>query len=123
MKDTKTLEILKSVKEEVLNSPERWTQGASARQDDGGVVSYESGEAVCWCLTGAVALVARKMPLCETGESEFSRTMAVLAIAIDPTLTRYVSIPSWNDAYTTKYEDVIAVIDRAIENHSREIET
>lgn len=35
-----------------------WTQGQGARKADGGLCRVKSPEAVCWCLTGAIAKFA-----------------------------------------------------------------
>lgn len=39
---------------ELLDSPEKWTKGAIARDSKGNLVSYNSPNAVCFCLLGAI---------------------------------------------------------------------
>lgn len=41
---------------DVLSAPERWTQGANARDKDGTAVKHSSAEATCFCLGSAIAL-------------------------------------------------------------------
>jgi len=43
--------------EELLSDPKRWTQKANARDSDGAEVRFDSDDAVCWCLWGAMAKV------------------------------------------------------------------
>jgi hypothetical protein len=45
---------------ELLDSPDKWTKGAFARDKDGATVPYEQladDAAVCWCLDGALMKV------------------------------------------------------------------
>ncbi len=39
---------------ELLNSPDKWAQGAWAYTKEGTVCHAESEHAICWCLRGAV---------------------------------------------------------------------
>lgn len=39
---------------QLLDKPEKWTKGASARDKSGEVVSPDSPNAICWCLAGAM---------------------------------------------------------------------
>mgnify|MGYP001559165452 CR=1 FL=1 len=39
---------------ELLDGPEKWTQGAFARDRRGEDVDSDRPEAVCWCLSGAI---------------------------------------------------------------------
>lgn len=44
---------------ELLEAPERWTQGVLARRADGDPWFVNSDEAVCWSLVGAIERVYR----------------------------------------------------------------
>ncbi len=48
-----TLEILKAARE-LISDPVHWTQGWQARNFQGIGVPAKSGEAVCWCILGAL---------------------------------------------------------------------
>lgn len=39
---------------ELLDRPEKWTQGASARTIDGVMCNPNDSAAVCWCVFGAI---------------------------------------------------------------------
>lgn len=52
-----TLADLKALKE-LLSKPERWTQGAYARDIAGHQVSEEDSSACCFCLSGAMYKVS-----------------------------------------------------------------
>jgi hypothetical protein len=39
---------------ELLDTPEKWTKGAFARDSKGDSIDPRSSEAVCWCIEGAL---------------------------------------------------------------------
>lgn len=43
----------------LIRKPERWTQGAYARDKDGDTCAPGGGRSVCWCAVGAVREVTR----------------------------------------------------------------
>lgn len=47
------LEIIKAAKE-LISDPERWIQGANARNEQGLMVLAYAFDAVCWCADGAL---------------------------------------------------------------------
>ena len=49
---TSAIEILTGVRD-LLSDPERWTQGASARDAKGRIVDVHSEDATCFCAVGA----------------------------------------------------------------------
>jgi hypothetical protein len=54
---TSAIEILTGVRD-LLSDPERWTQGASARNAKGEPVDVHSEEATCFCAVGALYRIA-----------------------------------------------------------------
>jgi hypothetical protein len=83
----------------LYSEPENWTQGTYARDHQGNPKSPESEEACSWCLSGA--------GYCVPGDP-WPR-IAFLRSLIGGPLT------NWNDAPERTFEDVIALLDKAIE--------
>ncbi len=90
-----TLETLKAARA-LIEDPERWTQGAFARDAEGHSTPPCSPDAVCWCATGALRQV------CPEGLSQ------EVFLALEPT----GSPESVND--DEGYAATIAMFDRAI---------
>ena len=99
----KTREILVAARE-LISQPERWTQGAYARDLNGLRVSPGGPNAVCWCAIGAMAKVAGL----SSGEMEDSRAAITLELAAESNGV----IAEWNDA--SDHESVVEAFDRAI---------
>lgn len=79
-----------------------WTQGAFARNGSGHAVTYESGDASCFCVAGALLRATN-------GFSEFERAVAALHA-----VTRK-AIHKWNDAPRRTKAEVVAALDKAIQ--------
>jgi hypothetical protein len=77
---------------ELLNSPDKWTQRASARDVNNHVCLSDSANAKCWCLLGAIS----KVYPC----SDFMRVVKKVA-----NVTKE-NIPSWNDRPERTFDDV-----------------
>lgn len=87
---------------ELLNTPEKWTQQAMARNEDKYSVGLDSSKAVAWCLYGALL---KCYP--ETDDDFFaakSRLNYILDIS---------KILDWNDRSDTTYADVMQVVELA----------
>ena len=80
---------------ELLNSPEKWTQNVFARDNTGKEVCYNSKEAVCWCLLGAVRL----LPIDEQ------------KIAMTKIIDKVNSVLQWNDNPNRTHQDVRQLLD------------
>ncbi len=78
----------------LLDRPEKWTQGWSARQADGTECNSTMDGAVCWCLYGAI-----KECYCD---------VALIVARVEETLGDFVT--AWNDAPQRTYEDVIQLV-------------
>lgn len=100
---------------ELLDSPEKWTKKAIARNNIGERVYPHDLDATCWCLRGAIEkcygintlrVVEAEMRLSDVLENK-----------------GYISTPEdynkpddytvWNDAGKTTYEDVLSVLKEA----------
>jgi hypothetical protein len=110
---TDKLEALRKVRD-LLAVPERWTKEADARDAEGresdeNLFIYEgvSFVATCWCLSGAVHLVAPGAHLM----AEFSRT---LGVPPDGGSLGRCSVVDWNDAPERTHADVLKLIDDTI---------
>jgi hypothetical protein len=131
-----TLEILKRVRNR-LATPERWTHGWYAKSDaipggkdsnydksssmylDGAVrrnmagfcVEYDSSDAVCWCLMGAIKVEALKLVGRGLDFEEVQKVDKLLCSVhgMDSSIT-------FNDSHT--HEDVIYVLDATISRFS-----
>lgn len=88
---------------ELLDKPEKWTKGYLARTTGGRPINADDPNATCWCVFGALAR-------CEyTGEA-WIIAVSKLRFEIG---SEYISIPEWNDAEETTYEQVIDVLKKA----------
>lgn len=101
----KTSEILIKAKA-IISNPDKWTQGAFARNYDGEEVSPISSQAVCFCSIGALKA--------SVGKDQSEVTMFYLVNARDylmkATPDGYIAV--FNDEHT--HEEVMAVWDKAI---------
>lgn len=96
-----TLETLKAMRE-LLSAPERWTKGECARDASGNRVDISSPDATCFCLIGAAGLVG-----------EFKSVMDLLDRLVAPG-----PASCWQDAPERTHAEVLALLDRAIEQES-----
>lgn len=100
-------EIAKSIADELRQHPERWTQGYSARGQDGSPVAHDDTSAVCWCLLGHIW---RKDPdgssgLLDAGFSLVARKHI-----------EFSSIVKFNDAQGRAVADVIELCDKVAQS-------
>ena len=92
---------------ELLDTPDKWTQGLAARDANGDSVYSSAPEAVCWCLEGAICKVFR----------ETNRPWSKPYFKMKRALTRVLKDDyiSFNDKPTTTYEDIINALKQAKE--------
>jgi hypothetical protein len=92
-------EKLAAIADEIEQHPERWTQGAYARDKDGTDVGLDrSADAVCWCALGL------------TFRDEVDRT--TLYAVVESIITER-SVSHWNDAPGRTAAEVAAAFRRA----------
>ena len=84
---------------ERISVPERWTQGAVARDINGSDVMTHSKRAVCWCSMGAIKA--------EAGELQYRAALNFL------TGIQGECVHEYNDTHT--HTEVLAMFDKAIE--------
>lgn len=85
---------------ELLDSPEKWTQGHFGKTAAGVGVFGRHADAVCWCLLGAL-------------QRCYHDSGSVNEMAIRARLRSWLetnSIISWNDAPERTYDEVISVL-------------
>lgn len=98
---------------ELLSEPGRWTQGAKARTATGAECLALNPSAACWCLLGA-------MVKCAPGRTDEVRADLTRALYSKV----YWSLPygfftEWHDNPKTTHADVLALLDRVIEDGER----
>jgi len=96
------LEALTAARERI-STPERWTQGAEARDAEGNSVEPWGAKAVRWCMIGAIQHVSLII---------IFRPFTLLVRAIGDPLA---DIAEWQDNPERTHTDVLATFDRAIE--------
>lgn len=84
-----------------IEAPERWTQGAYAKDVDGQQADPCGKRAICWCIYGAVMATT-------DGDYHKEHSATVLIGEIVNNIAR------WNDAPTRTHAEVLAAFDRAI---------
>lgn len=89
-----------------------WTQGAYARSASGySVDSNSTPDAVCWCLSGAIIRVATAQAIPVYKIRDRLREVLFLRVGNG-------SIVVWNDAPLRTKEEVLALLDFAIDPNS-----
>lgn len=104
---TQLLDDLKAARA-LISEPERWTKGVGARDWGGNCVTSDSKSAHSFCLDGACFRTTR-------GNAQVAR-YETLSAAIQAQFSGIQgrTFWCWNDLATTRHEDVLAVLDRAI---------
>ena len=93
----------------LISSPERWTQGANARNARGRRTHWGSPEAVCWCANGAIAKVAATAAEPRIG---FDFLVERARVRLDRAVDHPYGAFTFNDSHT--HEEVLGMFDRAI---------
>lgn len=92
---------------DILKTEKDWTKGYYARNSEGLKVLPDSGEAVCYCISGAI---------CASGTGYASTEMVTNAIkALFPERVHPEghAVPEFNDHPETTFDDVCKVIELA----------
>lgn len=85
--------------------PERWTQHSEARDVAGDDVTPLDGDAVCWCVFGAIQKVSKTVRW--TDAVSFPLTKA-----LDQELGGESWPEDWNDAPERTFADVVALLEK-----------
>lgn len=113
-----TSNILKEAKK-VISDPNRWTKEAYAKTATGHRTDPNSPRAHCYCISGAVRKVIGlgTLPsyLQDTRNDQYYRVMKILDIAAASTAFKTANVIAFNDLERTSHEDMMQVIDLAIE--------
>lgn len=100
-----TAAVLRAARE-LIATPERWTQGANARDDKGNsYLTVSSANVVCRCAYGAVLTASKGY----TGQTR----NAIYALEAAARL-RSECLSEWNDSKRRTHADVLAAFGRAI---------
>jgi hypothetical protein len=106
----RAVDILKAAKEKIA-TPDKWTQGAYAKDANGYAVVETSNKAACFCSLGAIyAANPRK-----EGTPNWDAQLAARDLA---SVVGKQSIVNWNDEEGRTHEEVLAAFDKAIERAS-----
>lgn len=114
------LEVIKVVRDEVLTGPERWTQGSYTADESGLPTSGSAYDAAPrYCLVGAVRRAA-KLIVTRNGSDDgsddghFSRAYRAEK-CLNGVLGAGGGAITFNDNYKTTFEDVRALLNKALE--------
>lgn len=102
---------------ELLRDPKRWTKGALARNATGDGCNARDGEAVCFCLVGALERVYLPRPPLE-GNSAHAQALCKLWASLCELFprtrgVRNSSIPQFNDVHSRTHAQLIKVLEHA----------
>ena len=114
------IEILDGM-DKVLDEPKKWTQGEYCRTPDGQGTYNGDPEASCFCILGAANKVAESVALLD----EYRIAIEAMQMAASELYgtARFAPIANFNDAPSTDYIRVKAVISRArqlLKSHQKE---
>lgn len=99
---------------ELLSDPRRWIQGWDAKNAEGMGEFPDDAHAVCWCLDGALGKVTVTADGCFTGRN-YDKARGVLGDILQARFGDR-SVITFND--THKHEEVLSLLDEAIESCS-----
>ena len=85
---------------ELLDTPEKWTQGAAARDIEGKPIKATSYHAVSWSLLGALDRVVHPVHFQKVYQQYVLNVMN----------KGYINLSQWNDTTGRTYADVVALI-------------
>lgn len=101
---------------EILDPREAWTKRQSARDATGRVVPATGPEATCFCVLGACDRAMKGLGLWGAGLPSnriWNETVGVLdGLTRDD---RFGAIAYWNDAPARTHDDVLELLDRAVQ--------
>lgn len=99
--------ILADIARELRADPDRWMQGAPARDKDGGRVISTDPKAVCWCLVGHVH---KRIGIPNPGSPNIAQIFDLRRQIAD--LIGCYKLTQWNDEPGRTVEQVIEACER-----------
>lgn len=91
---------------ELIDTPEKWTQGESARDSSGNRCSSGADIAVSWCLLGGLAF-------CYPEDSSYLDAYSKLSMSLPLQSKGLASISAWNDAPERTFKEVYDMLVKA----------
>ena len=82
---------------ELLDKPEKWTQGAFGEDEAGNAVGSRCPTAVCWCMAGAINRCYGTE--CDEFHDKVKAKLGGL-----------ISVVTWNDAPSRTWQEVHAIL-------------
>jgi hypothetical protein len=122
----KTSEMLERAKA-LIADPEHWTKGTLARDAKGNYANYNGPEATCFCMRGALCRVQYEnerdavliTPLERHEGWEIRRDAERRLRRVLKNNTQFDSVSDFNDHAETTHENVLVVMDTAIQQEKR----
>lgn len=105
----KALQVLKNVRK-TLSDPEQWTKGVGARNANENPTMTTALDACKWCVLGALGKSTH-----EIYPHEYMVYEVVTEKIMQILKPKWSCISDFNDAFMTTHEDVMRVLDAAIE--------
>lgn len=105
----------------LLDAPEKWAQGAAARDEGGREVNAFASDAVSWCIGAAISKVYEISIDIDSSTTfwgkkrEEARQLGVFLhqIVLEEESDHYGGIVPWNDDPRRTYEDVVLLLKKA----------
>ena len=104
---------------ELIDTPEKWTQGALGRNAEGNSAWDDKGNVVARCATGAV-LDACRGDWLPSEVMEIRTNLLRSIIHHETSAISYITVACWNDLPGRQHAEVMLAFDRAIEDVSHE---
>lgn len=109
--NTEVMDLLREARA-LISDPDKWTQGALARNAHGSEVAHYSPDACKWCAVGAISRVAA------SNNASYDTEMSAYSSLVQASRRLFYSdaVGEVNDTHS--HTDVLALFDRAIELNS-----
>jgi hypothetical protein len=111
-KDTVIYNVLRDTRK-ILQERQHWTQCVSAADRNGQVVDTLDDRAFCFCLIGAIDRAIQPYKIEASGVTD-KILNAISALKFNREFA-YISIIDFNDDSNRKHEEILQVLDKAIE--------
>ena len=100
-----------------IDSPEKWTKGAQARDGIGEPTSYDDSDATCFCIMGAIHKADSAYGDANPDEMfSYSFEAGIRVIRAIKEFTSHRIVSDFNDDSLTSHGDVMQVMQWAIDN-------
>lgn len=101
-----TTEILEKVRA-LIDKPEKWTKDTLARNIEGTPTFTSSGDAVSFCIIGAICKAKNLEP-------DFFYVQSLLDEFVPPEYTGFAKLIKFNNDEKTTHQDLMELFDKAI---------